>query len=100
MPLMADRSVVKAHWPLRVVNASGHETGGVKPPHELPEGDLQGLVIEYGPDCPYWAPTSANAWKRSFLDEIMPLPEMEKKFAVGSATRTRTFRCWPLSTGE
>lgn len=81
-----EADVVKAHWPLWVVDEHGRKTGGMKPPHMVPEGDLREVVMRDGPDSPVWPPTSGNAWKRSFLERVFPIPEMEKECEVGSAS--------------
>ena len=78
--------VVKVHWPLRVVDADGTPNGRLKPGDRLPGGDLRDVVIRDGPDSPVWAPTSGNAWARTFLAQIMPIPEMERALAIGSAS--------------
>lgn len=77
-PLFAtDRSVVKVHWPLRVIDAAGRDTGALQPPGPLPEGDLRERVIRDGPAEYTWPPTSGNAWSRRFLAEALPVPEAE-----------------------
>jgi hypothetical protein len=44
---------------------------------DLPEGDLSDLVLHGGPYMYQWAPTSGNAWRRSFLEAVLPVPEAE-----------------------
>ena len=78
--------VVKVHWPLEVISAEGAPTGKRKPSHQLQEGQLTSRLLELGPDDPAWVPTSGNAWKRSFLEKIFPLPEPETLAGVGSAS--------------
>jgi glycosyltransferase involved in cell wall biosynthesis len=78
--------IVKVHWPLEVIGADGARTGKRKPSHQLHEGKLTARLLELGPDDPAWVPTSGNAWKRSFLEKIFPLPEPESLAAVGSAS--------------
>ncbi|MGH2755263.1 MAG: glycosyltransferase family 2 protein [Actinomycetota bacterium] len=82
---MGDK-VVKVSWPLRVIDRHGHPNGEVKPPHELGNGDQLDALIEFGPDNLAWAPTSGNAWRRTFLDSVMPLPEPELGMKIGSAS--------------
>jgi glycosyltransferase involved in cell wall biosynthesis len=84
--LFSDPEVVKVHWPLWIVDVHGRRMGGLKPAHQVPEGDLQGVVIREGPDSAIWPPTSGNAWAYSFLKNVFPLPEMEKECDVGSAS--------------
>lgn len=78
--------VVKVHWPLVVIGPHGRPTGKRKPSHRLHEGSLLSRLLEVGPDDPTWVPTSGNAWRRSFLAQIFPLPEPERGAGVGSAS--------------
>jgi glycosyltransferase involved in cell wall biosynthesis len=71
-----DPGVVKVHWPLWVVDGSGRRTSGIKEP-VLPEGDLRAEVERYGPMTERTlpsAPTSGNAYRRDFLELVMPVP--------------------------
>jgi glycosyltransferase involved in cell wall biosynthesis len=86
LALFAEPDIVKVHWPLWVVTRSGRKTGAVKPPRPLPRGALMGLILREGPDSPAWAPTSGNAWDRRFLQRVLPLPEIERQYGVGSAS--------------
>ena len=75
--LFSDPEVVKVHWPLLIIDQHGEKTGKVKEP-ELPRGDFRQIVLERGPMTEATlpsAPTSGNAYKRSFLDRVMPIPE-------------------------
>jgi len=45
------------------------------------EGDLRAMVLERGPGSYVCSPTSGNAWSRSFLERIFPLPENLKGVA-------------------
>lgn len=72
---------VKAHWPLRVIDAAGRPTGSVFPAVPLPSGDLRAEVAERGPGVLHFAPTSGNAFARSFLDEVLPLAEAEYRYS-------------------
>ncbi len=83
--LFREAGIVKAHWPLRVIEASGEGTGRVMPAEKLPEGDFRELVVRYGPDKYLHPPTSGNAFARKFLEKVFPMPEMEKQFKLGDA---------------
>jgi glycosyltransferase involved in cell wall biosynthesis len=48
------------------------------------EGDLRDVVLQRGPGSYVCAPTSGNAWARSFLDCIFPLPESLRGVAQDS----------------
>ena len=75
--LFAAGGLVKVHWPLRIIDDRGRETGDRFPDDPLAEGDVRSKLIEAGPEGYNWPPTSGNAWARSFLDAVMPLPESE-----------------------
>lgn len=75
VPFFGDPDVVKVHWPLWLVNADGTRTGQIFPGPELPEGDFRKAVLQSGPTNQLSAPTSGNAWRRRFLEKILPLPE-------------------------
>lgn len=66
----------KLHWPLVEVDEAGRPVGGVNPPVELPAGDLSDLVVERGPGAYPTPPSSGNAYSRTFLDQVMPVPDL------------------------
>lgn len=74
---LADPSIVKVHWPLWEIDAQGNKTGGMQPVGSLPEGDLREIIIREGPTACTTPPTSANAWSRRFLEQVLPMPEPE-----------------------
>ncbi len=78
--------IVKVHWPLWRVDKTGNKTGKVIPEAVLAEGNLRDQLIQYGPaHCggpPHSPPTSGNAWARSFLDRVIPIPEAQFKGGV------------------
>ncbi len=84
--LLADPRVVKAHWPLTVVDEAGIPTGALKPGSagELPDGDLRAIVFPRGPTCLLSPPTSGNAWSRTFLERVLPMDE--SAFRLGADT--------------
>jgi len=75
--LFLEPRTVKVHWPLWEVDRHGVKTGNMIPRGSLPEGDLRDLVIQDGPASHVSPPTSGNAWARSFLDRVFPMPELE-----------------------
>ncbi len=75
-----------AHWRLREVDEAGRPTGACRPREEPGEGDLRSLVVDHGPDSYVHPPTSGSAWTRSFLEAVMPLPELEHELGIGSAS--------------
>jgi glycosyltransferase involved in cell wall biosynthesis len=74
---LREPAVVKVHWPLWEIDANGHRSGGVQPRGDLPDGDVKDLIILKGPTGCITPPTSANAWTRRFLEQVMPVPEAE-----------------------
>jgi glycosyltransferase involved in cell wall biosynthesis len=81
-----DDGVVKVHWPLCIVDDTGRWTGRTKPRHALIEGDLRHVIVRDGPDSSAWVPTSGNAWARTFLESVLPIPETERQHGIGSAS--------------
>lgn len=75
-PHFDDPAVARVHFPLRRVDASGAPLGGTVPPDPstLPAGDLRDRVLRHPHDLA-WQPTSGNAYRRSVLDVVMPVPE-------------------------
>jgi glycosyltransferase involved in cell wall biosynthesis len=68
-----DSSVIRVHWPLIEIDEMGKANGRLFPPHTLAEGDLRERVLANGPISYVNAPTSGNAWRRSFLDQVLPV---------------------------
>lgn len=66
--------VAKAHWPLWIVNERGERTGKITPQAPLPDGDLREILVRDGPLTTATPPTSGNAWTRSFLKKVVPIP--------------------------
>jgi glycosyltransferase involved in cell wall biosynthesis len=76
LPLFGDPRVAKVHWSLWAVDDQGRNTGLVRNPVLL-EGDLRDAVIQGGPYGYLWPDTTGNAWARSFLEKVLPIPEEE-----------------------
>jgi hypothetical protein len=86
VPLFDDREVVKAHWSMPIIDATGRRTGGVDEP-ALRGGDFREHVRREGPLSDATLPsaaTSGNAWARRFLERVMPIPE--EAFSLGADT--------------
>lgn len=71
---IADSSVAKAQWSATEIDEAGRPTGRGVPDQELSSGDLRRRVLAEGPYGYRWPPTSANAWSRTFLERILPMP--------------------------
>ncbi len=80
--LFEDKDVVKVHWSLWTINELGEQTGQVMPGGELPEGDFRESLIFKGPGADLWSPTSGNAFKRSFIEKVLPIPEKEYRICA------------------
>lgn len=67
----------KVHWPLAEVDGTGSPNGCRRPIESLPRGDIFRELVRQGPEVYRYSPTSGNAWARTFLDAVLPLPEIE-----------------------
>lgn len=74
---LAELGVVKAHWPLWEIDASGRRNGRLQPEGVLGDGNLRDKAIADGPLPGIAPPTSGNAWTRVFLTQVFPIPEQE-----------------------
>jgi len=72
-----DPDVSKVHWPLIQVDAHGTRSEVLAPAQTLAEGDVTAGLVHHGPHGYIWPPMSGNAWARSFLERIFPMPELE-----------------------
>ncbi len=68
-------AVVKVAALLLVVDALGQSTGRMVPKGSLPSGSLLSTALFRGPSSHACPPTSGNAWRRSYLEKVMPVPE-------------------------
>lgn len=75
VPLFRDPDVVKVHWPMWLTDVQGRRTGKTHPGPGMAEGDLRTHVLRNGPTHHLSSATSGNSWRRSFVDEVLPLPE-------------------------
>lgn len=69
--------VVNVHWPLWLIDRNGRRTGEVLPKRPLAAGTFRDTFIQEGPDSYQGAPTSGNAWSRSFLSQVLPAQEAD-----------------------
>ena len=74
VPLFDDPQVAKVHWPLRIMDKRGGANGCVCH-SSLPAGDLRAKAFALGPSNIASPPTSGNAWARSYLEQVFPVPE-------------------------
>lgn len=61
------------HWPMIEIDEEGRQTGALRPQYPQPRGDLRAHLLQHGPALNV-TPTSGNAWRRSFLAHVMPIP--------------------------
>jgi glycosyltransferase involved in cell wall biosynthesis len=66
--------VVRSQTYMTVLN--GTRSSHRRMPHgRAADGDLRELLLEKGPGAYVCPPTSGNAWARSFLEQVFPLPD-------------------------
>ncbi len=82
--ILRDPRYVRVSWLMEEVDAAGAPTGRHVPVRELPEGDMRAAMIEGGPMVGDGPPTSGNAWSRSFLESVFPMPEPRTGMYVDS----------------
>ena len=81
---LAAPGAAKAHWPLRIVDERGGDTGRVRPNGPLAGGELRALLARDGPDSYCTPPMSGNAYARRALEAILPMEERHyRRFADG-----------------
>ena len=75
--MAADPSIVRVQFPLDVIDRVGRPTGSVLPgpPKVLFEGDAVPRLLTC-PDDIVWQPTTGNAFRRTTLAAVLPMPEM------------------------
>ena len=78
LPHFVDPEVVRVQWPLFQIDSESRRTGGLIPGAELHEGDLRDALLKNGPASYMSAPTSGNLWRRTFLDQALPVPPQFK----------------------
>lgn len=69
-------SVVRVQFPLEVMDRAGRRTGAIVPPRPkvLFAGDARPRLLSC-PDDIVWQPTTGNAFRRTALAAILPMPE-------------------------
>jgi glycosyltransferase involved in cell wall biosynthesis len=72
---LLEAGAVKVHWPLVVIDGDGKPTGRLQPASPLGAGDLRQWALTSCPANYPWPPTTGNAWSRSFLERVLPIPE-------------------------
>ena len=67
--------ISNVRWSMWLIDSEGKKTGGIKPVNPPPEGDFREQLMMRGPTNVPGSPTSGNAWSRSFLKRVHPIPE-------------------------
>ena len=71
--LFADPEVVKVCWPFEIIDRNGEPTGERRFTH-LPEGSFRSNALRVGPASHLTPAHSGNFWRKSFLDQMHPIP--------------------------
>ena len=79
----AEPDVVKVAWPFTIIDRNGNPTGEIKF-RRLASGDYRKRACEIGPASHHTSSHSGNIWRKSFLDQIMPVDEVEFRNVVDS----------------
>jgi hypothetical protein len=70
-----ESEISKITWSMPVIGPSGERCTGTAPAHPPAAGDLRQNLIDKGPMAFEHAPCSGNAWSRSLLEAVLPMPE-------------------------
>jgi glycosyltransferase involved in cell wall biosynthesis len=78
-------AVAKAQFVLAHIDAEGRPLGGTVPylPAQMPEGDIRASILEAGGYI--GVPTSGNAFARTVLERLLPLPESNWRQAADTS---------------
>jgi glycosyltransferase involved in cell wall biosynthesis len=77
-----DDALAKLHWPMPEIDDRGLAIGSVRPTEALPSGDLTAQLCRLGPEGAAYPPTSGNAWRREFLERVLPGPGDQFRLAA------------------
>jgi glycosyltransferase involved in cell wall biosynthesis len=72
---LAGDAVVRSMGRMRVIDADGSPDGSLVPGRTPTPELARGRTLQAGPGAYICPPTSGNAWRGSFLQQIAPLPE-------------------------
>ena len=74
--LLRDPNIVQVHWPLYAIDTDGKPLLKLIPDKPLPEGNLREVHLKGSIEDYVFSPTSGNAWSCSYLERILPLPDI------------------------
>ncbi len=72
----SDPDVIKVCWPFTIIDRNGAPTGEIRFSH-LPDGNFRANALKVGPASHYTPAQSGNFWRKSFLEQVMPVPESD-----------------------
>ena len=75
---LQDSAVVSSSGYLSVVDADGNPLNQRVPNRQGQSGDYAAATLEHGLDIYNTTFTSGFAWRKAFLDQVLPLPETEE----------------------
>ena len=75
----AEPDIVKVCWPFDVIDRHGRPTGARKFT-QLPQGSFRKNALKMGPASHFTPAQSGNFWRKSFLDQVVPIPADEYRF--------------------
>ena len=82
MHAFEEKEIVKAQWPLYVIDERSVNSFQLTPSVELQDGNFIDKVIAVGPDAYLSPPTSGNAWNRDFLEKVLPMPAEDYRISA------------------
>ncbi len=74
--IFEDPDVVKVSWPFTIIDRNSQPTGEIQY-RRLPNGNFRKQALRIGPASHFTPPHSGNFWRKSFLDQIMPVDEAD-----------------------
>jgi hypothetical protein len=82
---IAHPDAAKIQWCMELADAAGRPTGTLRPASHvpLPEGDMRRAELTFPFDIA-WMATGGNAFPRSTLSEILPMPEADYRINADS----------------
>ncbi len=86
-----DPVVSIVYWAMRLIDKDGKCLGMCDYQHQLQEGNLRDRIQRDGPGICLGAPTSGNAYRRSMIEQIFPLPESELRTFVDTYVFSHSF---------
>jgi glycosyltransferase involved in cell wall biosynthesis len=75
---------VKVQSRMRLIDADSEPLGAEEPAGHLPGGDWKEKVLRFGPSAYPSTPSSASAYTRQFLTQVLPMPEAGYRVAADS----------------